>query len=174
MITQFAEWSANFAETSPFSGIAGSTVGIEAAEYLNRIQDFKLPKDLPAGVQPEPLLPALGGVPYGLAHIVRTHLKIWKRHNIRPLFVFSGLNLVKDDFGPSEQAVGRLNDAWRFYDANNAAAAVDTFRTSNALKAQDLFRFLQTILRENSVSWIVAPYTAVAQVSATFDAIATA
>jgi hypothetical protein len=165
MITQFAEWSANLAEGSPLSAIAGSTIGIEAAEYLNRIQEFTLPKDLNAGVQPEPLLPALGGVPFGLARVVRIHLEIWKKHNIKPLFVFSGLNLVKDDFGPSEQAARRLDEAWRCYDANNAAAAVETFKGSNAVKATDLFRFLQTILRENDVSWMVAPYTASAQVS---------
>jgi hypothetical protein len=165
MITQFAEWSASLAETSSLSAIAGSTIGIEAAEYLNRIQEFKLPTSQNAGVQPEPLLPALGGVPFGLARVVRIHLEIWRRHNIRPLFVFSGLNLVKDEFGPSEQAARRLDDAWRFYDANNAAAAVETFKSSNAVKATDLFRFLQTILREDGVQWMVAPYTASAQVS---------
>jgi hypothetical protein len=165
MITQFKEWSENLQENAAFSSIAGSTIGIEAAEYLNRIQEFRLPRDKTAGVQPEPLLPALGGVPFGLARVVRIHLEIWRRYNIKPIFVFSGLNLLKDSFAESEQASRRLAEAWTYYDANNAALAVETFKESKAVKATDLFRFLQTILRENSVAWMVAPYTASAQVS---------
>ncbi|KIW03801.1 uncharacterized protein PV09_05102 [Verruconis gallopava] len=163
MITQFAEWSANIAETAALSTLSGSSIGIEAAEYLNRIQDFKLPPSQTAGVQPEPLLPALGGVPFGLARVVRIHLEIWRRHGIKPVFVFSGLNLIKDDFEPSEQAARKLEEAWRFYDANNALAAVETFKTSGAVKAHDLYRFLQTILREENIAWMVAPYMASAQ-----------
>lgn len=165
MITQFAEWSAGLAESAPLSTIANSTVGIEAAEYLNRIQEFKLAAGQNAGIQPEPLLPALGGLPFSLSRVVSHQLDAWERHGIKPVFVFSGLNLLKDDFTASEQAVRKLNEAWRHYDGNNAVAAVEAFKSSNAIRATDLFRFLQTILRQRKVQWIVAPYNASAQAS---------
>lgn len=167
MITQFNEWSSGLAETSGFSGIHGATVGIEATEYLNRIQDFKLPLT-PEGqqqpVQNEPLVPALGGLPFSLGRIVNAQLDTLKKHGIKPVFVFSGLNLQKDDFAPSEAASRKLDEAWRHYEANNAQMAVEAFRTCGAIKAQDLFRFLQSILKEREVPWVVAPYTATAQV----------
>jgi len=150
MITQFAEWSANLAESSPLTALRGSVVGIEAAEYLNRVHEIKIPKlEDPAGVLPEPLLPALGGVPFGLARVVRVHLACWRKYNIKPIFVFSGLDIAKGDsnFVSSEVTSLKLAQAWTYYDANDGNAAVDNFRTSNAIKATDLFRFLQTILR---------------------------
>jgi hypothetical protein len=139
-------------------------VGIEAAEYLTRIQEFKLPAGQNAGIQPEPLLPALGGLPFSLARVVNHQLDALARHGIKPVFVFSGLNLLKDDFTTSEQAARKLDDAWKYYDSNNATAAVEAFKASHAIKATDLFRFLQTILRNRDIQWIVAPYTATAQV----------
>lgn len=167
MITQFAEWSANLAESSSLGALRGSTVGIEAAEYLNRLHEFKIPKlSDPAGVLPEPLLPALGGVPFGLARVVRVHLAAWQKFNIKPIFVFSGLDVSKSDAGfeSSTLAARKLAAAWTCYDANDANAAVENFRTSNAIKATDLFRFLQTILRTAGIQYIVAPYCAWAQV----------
>ena len=163
MITQFAEWSAGLAEQAPLSSIANTTVGIEAAEYLTRLSDFKLPAGQNSGVQPEPLLPALGGLPFSLSRVINHQLDAWQRHGIKPVFVFSGLNLLKDDFTASEQAVRKLEDAWRFYDGNNGGAAVETFK-SYRTKPTDLFRYLQTILRKREIEWIVAPYTATAQV----------
>ena len=95
MITQFAEWSAGLAEQAPLSSIANTTVGIEAAEYLTRLSDFKLPAGQNSGVQPEPLLPALGGLPFSLSRVINHQLDAWQRHGIKPVFVFSGLNLLK-------------------------------------------------------------------------------
>jgi hypothetical protein len=165
MIHQFEEWSANLAEQSSMENLKDVVVGIEATEYLNRLPKMNYP-ELTRPVQ-EALLPALGGVPFGLKHIIKHHISVWRKYGITPLFVFNGLDIGKGDptFNASEENARVSTLAWNQYSTGNAAATVQTFGDSNLVTAKDLYRFLQTILQEQEVAFLVAPYCAWAQVS---------
>ncbi|KAE9968528.1 hypothetical protein EG328_007520 [Venturia inaequalis] len=167
MINQFEEWSAHhgLAEQSPMDALKDSIVGIEATEYLNRLNKMPYP-DLTRPVQ-EALLPALGGVPFGLKHIIKHHISTWRKHGITPLFVFDGLHMRGEDsaFHNSDENTNVSSLAWEQYAGGDAAGTVQTFGDSNLVTAKDLYRFLQTILQELNVEFMVAPYRAWAQLA---------
>lgn len=165
MIHQFEEWSANLAEMSSMDNLRGAAVGIEATEYINRLPKMSYP-ELERPVQ-EALLPALGGVPFGLKHIIKHHIAVWRKHGITPIFVFNGLDVGKGDptFNASEESARVSTQAWDHYAGSNPSATVQAFADSNLVTAKDLYRFLQTILEEQEVEFLVAPYCAWAQVS---------
>jgi hypothetical protein len=165
MIRDFEEWTAPMAEVARMSTLSGATIGIEASDYLDRLDKFHVPVVHPLVVK-EPLTPALGGTPFGLKPIFRATIAAWRAQGITPLFVFSGLNVGKSDTALAEALRNSQthSDAWALYDKNDPNNAVDTFRKSTAVAPESLFRLLQTILREEGVEFIVAPYGASAQV----------
>lgn len=166
MIHQFEEWSAHhgLTEQSSMGDLKDSVVGIETTEYLNRLNKMPYP-ELTRPVQ-EALLPALGGVPFGLKHIIKHHISTWRSHGITPIFVFDGLDMKNEDsaFNNSEENTAASSLAWEQYAGGDALGTVQTFGDSNLVTAKDLYRFLQTILQELNVEFMVAPYRAWAQV----------
>jgi hypothetical protein len=166
MIRDFEEWTAPMAEVARMSTLSGATIGIEASDYLDQLDKFHVPVAAHPLVVKEPLTPALGGTPFGLKPIFRATIAAWRAQGITPLFVFSGLNVGKSDTALAEalRNTQTHSDAWALYDKNDPSNAVDTFRKSTAVAPESLFRLLQTILREEGVEFIVAPYGAPAQV----------
>lgn len=158
MIRNFDEWTERLVERGPMSNLSGGVVGIEATEYLNRIHKLPVPNvDRPIK---EALLTALGGTPFGLKFVIKTTLQVWKDNGITPFFVFSGLDVGKRDapFAASEVAASINAKAWQLYDNHQAEAAVEAFSNSGSVTPQDLFRYLQQILKEDGVDFMVAPY----------------
>lgn len=186
MINSFDVWAqaSNVLENSRLDELTGTVIAIEAAHYLsNRI--FNDPQ------WREPLLPALGGVPFAMKRLVEGDLRKFKEHNITPIFVFGGLDVGKKDntvFEASKKASSTCEAAWELYNQHQAQNAVDTFGNSctqpmayraligaadgevAAIRPGDLFRYLQSILRQAGVRFQVAPYSAWAQVSWTLEA----
>jgi hypothetical protein len=169
MLQQFELWSDELAQTGSMEQLQGATVGIEAAEYLNRLSKLSVP-DIDRAIE-EALLPALGGLPFGLKYVIQQTLDAWKKHEITPVFIFSGLDVGKRDpkFITAEEGARTNAQAWAYYDGNQGEAAVKTFAESSLVTAEDLYRFLQEILSEAGVAFQVAPYGAWAQVS--FDGV---
>ena len=100
-------------------------LGVEATSYLQQIID-----EPPSH---EPLLAALGGDPIGLKEHIKTELNRWKDNNMRPLFVFDGLNVVGKDeiiLAGANVALGKTNQAWELYGDNHPAEAVSAFGAS--------------------------------------------
>jgi hypothetical protein len=165
MIRDFEEWTTQIVEMAKMASLSGAVIGIEASDYLDRLDRFHVPV-VPPLVVKEPLTPALGGTPFGLKPIFRATIAAWRAAGITPLFVFSGLDVGKNDSVLAEALRNTQlhSDAWALYDKNEGNRAVDTFRKSAAVAPEELFRLLQTILREEGVEFIVAPYGAPAQV----------
>lgn len=175
MIRDFVQWTATFTETANLDQLSGSRVGIEAAEYLShRILNHSRAK--------EPLVPALGGLPLALTQHIEADLNTLRSFDIEPLFVFSGLDITKQD-NPFEHKTGEAGvnaNAWNLYDNHEAEASVAKFGESSKCHGQqdwtiahngiayvtpeDLFRALQAILFKHGVRFQVAPYSAWAQV----------
>jgi hypothetical protein len=125
MIRDFEQWNANIGELSELQELSGCRVGVEAADYLtNRILNSPRAK--------EPLVPALGGLPLALKQHIEEDLEAFKREGIEPWFVFSGLDITKQDEPfrqKQEEALVNAN-AWNLYDTHQAEASVSKFGES--------------------------------------------
>jgi len=135
MLQGFDSWSTNRSETNTFSDLEGARIGIDASFYLNRL--------LSQSPSKEPLLPALGGLPFSLRANIENELQVFTNHNITPLFVFNGLDLGKryQPFRASDNASRLHKEAWNLYDQRNSEKAVDTFGKSGMIsKCQLLTR----------------------------------
>ncbi|KAF2649271.1 PIN domain-like protein [Lophiostoma macrostomum CBS 122681] len=160
MIRDFETWTSSIGENSDLNELRGTRVAIEAAHYLKtRILNP------PEG--PEPLVPALGGLPLGLTRHVNDDLARFASFQIEPLFVFSGLDLARPDNpfrGREEGALVNAN-AWSMYDNHEAQQSVMRFGESRYVTPEDLFCALQTLLSQRNVPFLVAPYSAWAQLA---------
>jgi len=160
MIRDFVQWTATFAETSDLEQLSGCRVGVEAADYLSqRILNHARAK--------EPLVPALGGLPLALKQHIEEDLESFRKADIEPWFVFSGLDITKQDspFGQKTDEAAVNANAWNLYDSHQAEASVAKFGESTYVTPEDLFRALQAVLTERSVRFTVAPYSAWAQLA---------
>lgn len=153
------EWATPRLQNFPLAALKDTTLGIEAAHYLDRLLSTPPSK--------EPLLSALGGFPFALKTSIEHELEMMSSFGIRPVFVFSGLDCaVKEKPMRQLREASRLNSqAWELYNQHRAIQAVDAFGNSGSVKPDGLFRFLQRILQANKVEFLVAPYSACAQLA---------
>jgi hypothetical protein len=125
MISSSEEFTADLLQHSALSELSGTVIAIEAAHYL-RTRVFEHPE------WREPLLSAVGGLPFGMKRLLQADLDKFQAENITPFFIFPGLDVGKKDnvFRESEEA-GRINSAaWGLYDQHEAERAVATFGQS--------------------------------------------
>lgn len=111
--------------------INGFTIAVEATWYLQHLLD----------VFEEPLLPALGGLPYSLKGEIEADLDNWKKHGITPLFVFDGLYIIGQedmDLRQAKEATRNSDSAWNAYsnaktpdESSNAVTAFGNLGTSS-------------------------------------------
>jgi hypothetical protein len=124
MIRDFDNWNSSLGEVSQLEEFAGCTIAVEAADYISTYilnHQWK-----------EPLLPALGGVPFGMKNRVEADLQKFKAFRITPIFVFSGLDFgeKEDVFRLSEVAAEVNEQAWDLYGKHQAELAVARFGES--------------------------------------------
>ena len=129
MIHGFEAWSAGRCQTNSFSDLDGSTIGIDASFYLDRFLNqapFK-----------EPLVSALGGLPFALRTHIENELQTFTNHRITPLFVFHGLDVGRTfrPFKSSDDAAKTNAEAWRLYNEHHAEKAVETFGNSGVCRS---------------------------------------
>ncbi|KAF2718908.1 hypothetical protein K431DRAFT_123914 [Polychaeton citri CBS 116435] len=121
----FKEWAASegHIKSSPLEQLKGSRVAIDAEDFLNAL--------LSTSPTREPLLPALGGLPFALEHHVDHHLQSFQSADITPIFVFNGLDLACRDrrtiSRESIKASRSLEEAWSLYTQTRAQEAVEEF-----------------------------------------------
>lgn len=110
MITDFEVFSAARAEVNSLTELNGATVAIEARFFLQKYFDRE-------GNFYEALLPALGGLPFGLKAFLEQDLATLKEHGVTPLIVFDGLDVGKKHrpYSQTNEAVTRNETAWDFY-----------------------------------------------------------
>lgn len=101
----------------------GKTVGIDAEDYLNTLLTNLQTR--------EPLLPALGGLPFALQDHVEKDLEQFRKAGMTPKFVFNGLEIGCRDrktiSKESQKAVQTLDGAWNVYDQGRGDDAVSAF-----------------------------------------------
>ncbi|KAF9884592.1 hypothetical protein FE257_001414 [Aspergillus nanangensis] len=153
------DWLVSRTSSLPLSVLKGSVVGIDASHYIS--QHLLHPSTR------EPLLVALGGFPFALKSNIERELQAFKELGIGCLFVFEGLDFGTKDQRPhvSPESVRAFEQAWDLYDQQHADKVVDAFSGAGTPRPKTLYRFLQRILRQNGVDYLVAPYSAAAQLS---------
>lgn len=121
----FKEWAAQegLIRNAPLDEFRGTRIGIDAEDYLTSL--------LVAPNTREPLLPALGGLPFSLQKNVDADLKSFQEAGITPIFIFNGVNIASQDRAAAgkqaRKASGTLNDAWSIYDSGHGDGAVAAF-----------------------------------------------
>lgn len=123
MISSFNEWasSSQLIETAEFEQLRGRILGIEAEDYIDSM--------LTSPASKEPLLPALGGLPFAIDSVVEGHLSLLDKAGIKPLFVFSGLRFNDPDekLQADLKAAKSVGAAWDLYGASEPERAVTEF-----------------------------------------------
>ena len=124
----FQEWavSQGLTRTGSFEELRGIELAIDGDDYVDRI--------LTDPVTREPLLPALGGLPFALKKHVDAHLKAFEQYDISPRFVFNGVDIATRDHDTiareARKASDSLNEAWSLYSQSRADDAVAEFGRS--------------------------------------------
>ncbi|KAL5341533.1 PIN domain-like protein [Aspergillus crustosus] len=153
------EWASARTLSLPLSALKGAVVGIDASHYIS--QHLLHPSTR------EPLLIALGGFPFALRSNIEKELQVFKDLGVGCTFVFSGLEFGKKNQRPHvhHETVRAFEHAWELYDQQQADQVVDAFSGVGTPRPESLYRFLQRILVQNDIDYIVAPYSAAAQVA---------
>ncbi|KAF8211055.1 XPG I-region protein [Mycena galopus ATCC 62051] len=160
------------------SVLSDSRLGIDASHYLTQLTDNPPSR--------EPLLAATGGLPLALTQRIEADLRTLEKLRIKPVFVFPGLtpnrrskvtnnpnnnNNNANAFNAFNGGQGGIDtdacrdrrDAWAKYEAGQEDAATRLFEGRSAFQQWDLWRMVLRIFRHRNVEFIVAPYTAWAQ-----------
>lgn len=124
----FRQWvdSESLTTSGPVEQLKDKHIVIDAEDFLETI--------LTSHASREPLLPALGGLPFALRKHVDAYIANFKGANITPTFVFNGLDLACKDrtaiARDSRLAARSLDEAWNLYSQSRADEAVAEFGKS--------------------------------------------
>ncbi|KAK6441843.1 hypothetical protein LTR95_001922 [Oleoguttula sp. CCFEE 5521] len=166
-ILAFKEWATHDGVTvsGTIDQLRDKRVAIDAEDWLNTL--------LTAQTTREPLLPALGGLPFALKKHVNEHLEGFRSAGITPTFVFNGLDLACRDRAAiakeSRIAAASLDEAWRLYGESKADDAVAEFGKSCTYGTYHILRWLRSYLHTEGVRIQIAPTAAAAQVVALYN-----
>ncbi|KAF4984339.1 hypothetical protein FZEAL_450 [Fusarium zealandicum] len=153
-------WINDQASTHDIAELEQCAIAVDATYYLSQLLD-----NPPAH---EPLLPALGGLTGIEAHI-NENLDLWDKSQIVPFFVFDGQSVTGQDeitLDHSLKANKKTDEAWTLYSQTAAEEAVTTFGANpGAFRIQNLYSLLQAVLKSRELHFLVAPYTACAQLA---------
>lgn len=113
-------------QTLPLSVLKDSVIGVEADHYLLRL--------LTTAPSKEPLVTALGGFPFGLRCAVEGDIDDFRKAGIKPIFIFSGLKIVRNEkpFSVNDDGPAKRSQAWDLYDKGLASEAVEAFGAAGA------------------------------------------
>eukprot|EP00742_Colponemidia_sp_Colp-10_P004976 GILJ01005317.1.p1 GENE.GILJ01005317.1~~GILJ01005317.1.p1 ORF type:complete len:710 (-),score=120.16 GILJ01005317.1:212-2341(-) len=144
----------NLVKKDELSVLKDTRIGIDANQWLR-----KCPR--------EPLLAALGGIPLSADAHMTADLEQFKHASIRPLFVFSGINMPRKErpFGHPDQKLVAKATAWEEYARGAVDKATATFSGLNTNVSPDLVNHVFSFLQRKNVEVFRAPYLAWAQLA---------
>jgi hypothetical protein len=124
MIRDFDHFYNTVLEISELKELGGCHVVIDAADYLET--------RLLRSPSMEPLLPALGGLPFRMKTLILDDLKKFAEYDIVPTFIFNGIDLRRPEDPFQQRQVGAAvnAEAWVLYDNHKAEESVLRFKES--------------------------------------------
>lgn len=86
---------------------------------------------------------------------------------IQPIFVFSGLSILRKDkpFSTEDSRPGHRAAGWDFYDRGKLDLALSNWASSSGIYSAELLNTVISILNKHNIEFIRAPYSSWAQVS---------
>ncbi|KAF9582657.1 hypothetical protein BGW38_010924 [Lunasporangiospora selenospora] len=144
-------------QTQPLSTLRDIRLGIDGNVWLRKIITSTS----------EQYLGAIGGTPSTLRAAIEKELENFKTASIHPLFVFSGLSLIRKE-KPSvsdDLKIAKRNAAWDAYYAGKLETQTQFWSSLTSLHQPDLFHLVFRILREHNVDYLRAPYGTCAQLA---------
>lgn len=153
--------------TSSIEILQNATIGIDVDHYLSRIYTYKK----------EQFLFGIGGVPASLKSYIESDLKVFKEFNVRPLFVFPGLNINSQHQVPNANELTpqelHLEATWsKLYskhsnpNGTNYVYFNESFRLPvDPLPIRSMINDLIKYLIANGIDYIISPYNASFQLS---------
>jgi hypothetical protein len=136
-------------QTGQVATLAHTRLGIEGTNWLKKITIN------------EPFQVATGGAPLTLVHTLETELDKFKKAQVKPFFVFSGLSLVKKDrpftSGSDSRALIR-SSAWEAYYNGEIAEAAALFESAEKHISLNFLSEVFLYFHEHGVEFMRAPY----------------
>ena len=155
-VQKFDVWASKHVEYCQLDLLKDAVIGVDASYYLNLRLN---------GNNEEPLKHALGGLPFTFKKAVEEDITFLRQVGITLVFVFDGLDYVNKSL-PNSQSIEsrRVQDgAWHHYLTGDSKRTVTDFAKAE-YDVDATARSLQKLLAENDVQYMVAPYSATAQV----------
>ncbi|KAK3066399.1 hypothetical protein LTR53_017276, partial [Teratosphaeriaceae sp. CCFEE 6253] len=158
----FKDWARaeGLEDHANISVLRNCRIAFDAEDYLDNL--------LTATLSREPLLPALGGLPFALQKHVDDDLRRFHEARIKPRFVFNGLQGASKHGAmvgrEAKRAAKILDDAWSIYDQGRGEDAVNAFGKACTYKTEHISRWLFAHLHKAGIrSLMTAPQTAASQ-----------
>ncbi|ETI21245.1 hypothetical protein G647_07590 [Cladophialophora carrionii CBS 160.54] len=150
-------WASKHVEYCQLHMLKDAVIGVDASYYLNLRLN---------GNNEEPLKHALGGQPFTFKRMIEEDITFLRQNGITLIFVFDGLDYVNKNLRTSQLAASRRvqDDAWHAYLNGDSKRTVADFGKAT-YDVDTTARRLQKLLAENNVEYMVAPYSATAQLS---------
>ncbi|KAG0330150.1 hypothetical protein BGZ99_008013 [Dissophora globulifera] len=145
----------NLISVQPLSTLSGIRLGIDGNVWLKKVTQ----------AASEQYLAGIGGIPSGLRKAIEKELDGFKAASIHPLFVFSGLALIRKEkpYVSGDAMISKRNTAWDAVNSGKMQLALSSWSTSYVIHQPDLIHLVIRILKEHNVDYIRAPYGAGAQ-----------
>ncbi|KAF9974825.1 hypothetical protein BGZ73_001685 [Actinomortierella ambigua] len=146
----------NLISVQPLSTLKDTRLGIDGNAWVKKIS-------ISAGS--EQYLAGIGGVAPKLRKAVEKELEGFKTHGIHPVFVFSGLSLMRKDKPVVNDGakIAKRNVAWDAVNNGKLEQAQSSWSSSNFVHQSDLVHLILRILKEHGMNYMKAPYGAGAQ-----------
>ena len=121
-------WYRDLSETASLEEIRGCRVAIDAEHFLQTSALFKTGHC-------EPLVAALGGLPFTFEEVLASELKNFDKLKLEVEFIFPGVDVSLSDSRERRrlQGVAINEEAWDLYDSNLADQSVEKFGLSSEL-----------------------------------------
>ncbi|KAJ1921768.1 hypothetical protein H4219_000501 [Mycoemilia scoparia] len=143
-------------QTTSLNALKGTSLGIDGQVWLKTIMS-----SLHVGS-----CVGIGGLPFNLKSQIEAHLKLFKKYDITPIIIFSGITLMRrdkpfstEDYRPNKRTMG-----WNSLKNENQAQALDIWAQSKSIHLTDLIPAVMRILESNSIEFIRAPYSSLGQI----------
>ncbi|KAG0254453.1 hypothetical protein BG011_005778 [Mortierella polycephala] len=145
----------NLISIQPLSILKDIRLGIDGNVWLKKIVSMAASEQYLAGI---------GGTPSCMRKVIEKELEGFKAASIHPLFVFSGLALIRKDkpYVNDDAKIAKRNAAWDAVNSGKMELALSSWSTSY-VHLPDLIHLVFRILKENNIDYIRAPYGAGAQ-----------
>jgi hypothetical protein len=126
-VQSIEEWGAPRVQTFPLTSLRNAVIGVDASYYL----DLRL--NSPTSI--EPLLNAIGGIPYTLKAALRDDLDALRAVDATLMFVFDGLDYKNKELYTSPRSNATLKahkDGWKEYYNKDNGKEIAAERTLKA------------------------------------------